>query len=92
MNRFSYTRPGDVAEAVREAASEPGARFIAGGTNLIDLMKYNVERPSRLVDINRWPGLDAIETTPNGGSSGVYGSEVHYGDCVTLWRTSEPPH
>ncbi len=67
MNRFSYVRPDDVAEAVRETAAGSGARFIAGGTNLIDLMKYNVEKPNRLVDISRLPGLDTIEPTPSGG-------------------------
>lgn len=67
MNRFSYARPGDVAEAVREVASDPDSRFIAGGTNLIDLMKYNVERPTRLIDITRLPGLNAIEETAEGG-------------------------
>ena len=67
MNRFSYARPGDVAEAVREVASEPAARIIAGGTNLVDLMKYNVEKPGRLVDITRLPGLDGIEPTATGG-------------------------
>ena len=63
MNRFSYVRAGDVAEAVREVAADPAAKIIAGGTNLVDLMKYNVERPPRLVDIGRLPGLDAIEDT-----------------------------
>ncbi len=67
MNRFSYARPADVAEAVREVASERTARVIAGGTNLVDLMKYNVERPTRLVDITHLPGLDAIEETEAGG-------------------------
>ena len=67
MNRFSYTKPSDVAEAVREVGSEPAARFIAGGTNLVDLMKYNVEKPSRLIDITRLPGLDTIEATASGG-------------------------
>ncbi|UEM02513.1 xanthine dehydrogenase family protein subunit M [Skermanella rosea] len=66
MNRFSYARPSDVAGAVREVASDPHARFIAGGTNLVDLMKYNVERPTRLVDITRLP-LDRIEKSPGGG-------------------------
>ena len=47
MNRFSYARATDLPGAVREAAA-PRAKFIAGGTNLIDLMKYNVEAPSRL--------------------------------------------
>ena len=66
MNRFSYARPDNVTEAVREAAN-PTARFIAGGTNLVDLMKYNVEKPSRLIDITNLAGLDCIEDTPGGG-------------------------
>jgi xanthine dehydrogenase YagS FAD-binding subunit len=67
MNRFSYARPGNVAEAVREIAADPAAKFIAGGTNLVDLMKYNVERPTRIVDVSRLPGLDGIEETAEGG-------------------------
>jgi xanthine dehydrogenase YagS FAD-binding subunit len=66
MNRFSFARPADLAGAVREIATEPAARIIAGGTNLVDLMKYNVERPTRLIDITRLPGLDTIEPTPAG--------------------------
>ena len=65
MNRFAYTRAGDVATAVREIADE-GSRFIAGGTNLLDLMKENVERPRRLIDISRLP-LAAIEPAAGGG-------------------------
>ena len=65
MNRFSYARAADVPGAVREAAT-PRAKFISGGTNLIDLMKYNVEAPSRLVDITRLPGLDTIEAVEGG--------------------------
>ena len=42
-------------DAVRARAADRAARFIAGGTNLIDLMKENVERPTRLIDINRLP-------------------------------------
>ena len=67
MNRFSYARPGSVADAVREVGSSPAARVIAGGTNLVDLMKYNVERPSHLVDVTRLPGLKAVEETEKGG-------------------------
>lgn len=59
MNRFEYTRAGTVQEAVQALAADPAARFIAGGTNLVDLMKYNVERPGRIVDITRLP-LDEI--------------------------------
>jgi xanthine dehydrogenase YagS FAD-binding subunit len=66
MNRFSYVRAESVADAVRELADDPTARFIAGGTNLVDLMKYNVERPTRLVDITRLP-LNAVERTGAGG-------------------------
>src|SRR2546426_12775951 len=47
VNSFSYTRAGDVAGAVNEAATNRAAKFIAGGTNLIDLMKENVARPTR---------------------------------------------
>jgi xanthine dehydrogenase YagS FAD-binding subunit len=66
MNNFGYTRARDVAEAVLEIAAEPGAKFIAGGTNLVDLMKENVVRPSRLIDISRLP-LDKIEESGDGG-------------------------
>jgi len=52
--------PATVAEAVA-AASEPGAAYLAAGTNLLDLMKGNIVRPSRLVDVTRLPGLDGIE-------------------------------
>ena len=66
MNRFGYVRPQSVSEAVQALAVEPGARVIAGGTNLVDLMKYDVARPTRLVDIGRLP-LDRIEDTEGGG-------------------------
>jgi xanthine dehydrogenase YagS FAD-binding subunit len=65
MNRFSYFRPSTVADAVSEAAGRD-VRFLAGGTNLIDLMKENVERPVRLVDVNRLP-LAKIEEIEGGG-------------------------
>ena len=65
MNTFSYTQAGDVATAVREVAADGSAKFIAGGTNLIDLMKENVERPSRLIDITRLP-LAAIRPSADG--------------------------
>jgi xanthine dehydrogenase YagS FAD-binding subunit len=65
MNRFTYTRVEDVAGAVREIALDGAVRFIAGGTNLIDLMKENVVRPSRLIDITRLP-LKDIRPTEDG--------------------------
>jgi xanthine dehydrogenase YagS FAD-binding subunit len=66
MIDFQYARANDVADAVRQIAADPHAKFIAGGTNLIDLMKEDVERPSRLIDITRLP-LKAVEETPQGG-------------------------
>jgi len=66
MINFEYARPSDVAEAVRQVAADPGAKFIAGGTNLIDLMKKDVERPPRLIDISRLP-LSSLAETSDGG-------------------------
>jgi xanthine dehydrogenase YagS FAD-binding subunit len=66
MNNPSYTRASDVATAVHEIAADGAAKFIAGGTNLIDLMKENVERPSRLIDITRLP-LGEIRPGEDGG-------------------------
>lgn len=64
MNPFTFATASDVPAALAQAAE--GARFIAGGTNLIDLMKVRVLRPTRLVDINRL-GLAEIARTPGGG-------------------------
>ena len=66
MINFQYARARDVADAVRMIATDPAAKFIAGGTNLIDLMKEDVERPSRLIDISRLP-LKTIEENADGG-------------------------
>src|SRR4051812_18272712 len=66
MNSFEYARATDVAEAVKLKAASPDAKFIAGGTNLIDLMKYHVEQPPQLIDISRLP-LTAVEETSAGG-------------------------
>jgi xanthine dehydrogenase YagS FAD-binding subunit len=66
MKAFTYERADSVADAARAVADQPGAKFIAGGTNLLDLMKLEVEMPTHLVDVNRLP-LAAIEETPAGG-------------------------
>jgi len=66
MNNFGYSRASDVADAVRRIAADPAASFIAGGTNLIDLIKENVARPSRVIDITHLP-LKQIEQTADGG-------------------------
>ena len=55
MTPFHYSRASDVADAISQIAADPAAKFIAGGTNLIDLMKYDVEHPARLIDISRLP-------------------------------------
>ena len=66
MINFEYRRATEVADAVRQIAADPKAKFIAGGTNLIDLMKEDVERPTRLIDISRLP-LNTVEATDGGG-------------------------
>lgn len=70
MHPFDYTAADDVDAAVRLGAA-PGARFVAGGTNLVDLMKLDVERPSRVVDVTRLaardPALARVEELPGGG-------------------------
>jgi xanthine dehydrogenase YagS FAD-binding subunit len=66
MNIFDFVKPATIADAVA-AASEPGAAYLAAGTNLLDLMKGGVTQPSRLVDVNHLPGLDRIEHLPDGG-------------------------
>jgi xanthine dehydrogenase YagS FAD-binding subunit len=66
MINFQYARASDVADAVRQIAADPAAKFIAGGTNLIDLMKEDVERPTRLIDISRLPLTEVGETADGG--------------------------
>ena len=78
MNRFEYVRAGTVAEAIK-ALAIPNSRALAGGTNLVDLMKYDVACPSRVVDINRLP-LKAIEEKDNG--SLVVGALVSNSDLA----------
>ncbi|MFI6340328.1 FAD binding domain-containing protein [Streptomyces sp. NPDC050535] len=65
MKSFAYVRAGSVEEAADAYASHPGARYLAGGTNLVDLMKLGVERPATLVDVSRLP-LDTVEELPDG--------------------------
>jgi xanthine dehydrogenase YagS FAD-binding subunit len=64
MNPFSYSKPSDIAQAVNLAG--PASRFIAGGTNLLDLMKENVARPEHLIDITGLP-LKEVRPTDSGG-------------------------
>jgi xanthine dehydrogenase YagS FAD-binding subunit len=66
MKPFSFARATDVAAAIATVAAEPGATFLAGGTNLVDLMREGIERPDQLVDVTRLP-LGAIEELADGG-------------------------
>ena len=67
MNRFDYIRATSLAQAVT-AATGAGATYLAGGTNLLDLMKGGIAQPRRLVDLSRLPGLDRIERLPDGAT------------------------
>ncbi len=66
MKSFTYERADSAAAAAEALADRPDARFVAGGTNLLDLMKLQVETPTHLVDVNR-VGLDQIDDTDGGG-------------------------
>ena len=66
MKSFTYTRATSPQQAAAEAARKPEAKFIAGGTNLLDLMKLEIETPGHLIDVNAL-ALDRIEATPEGG-------------------------
>ncbi len=66
MKAFTYERATTPAAAAAALAAKPGAKFIAGGTNLLDLMKLQIEMPAHVIDVNRL-GLDKIEATPDGG-------------------------
>jgi len=81
MHRFVYTRPASAADAVRAiAGAGPGARFLAGGTTLYDLMKLNVETPSNVIDINSLPELNAFDTS--GSTELVFGALARMSDVA----------
>jgi xanthine dehydrogenase YagS FAD-binding subunit len=65
MHPFAYTRVTDIQDALRAAGAGGVSKFIAGGTNLVDLMKETVERPTQLIDINHLP-LKSIDVLPSG--------------------------
>ncbi|MBX9651132.1 MAG: xanthine dehydrogenase family protein subunit M [Xanthobacteraceae bacterium] len=66
MKTFDYVRPATIADAIA-AASQPGAAYLAAGTNLLDLMKGGISRPDTLVDVTWLPDLDRIKRLPDGG-------------------------
>ncbi len=77
MNNFGYTRAKTIGEAVDSLVAMEGAQYVAGGTNLIDLMKYQVTHASALVDVNHVDGFHAIEETANGGLRlGAFGTNA----------------
>jgi xanthine dehydrogenase YagS FAD-binding subunit len=81
MRSFSYAAPASVAEAVEAiAAAGPGARFLAGGTTLYDLMKLGVEQPSALVDVSRLAELTVIDTS--GADELVFGGGARMADVA----------
>jgi xanthine dehydrogenase YagS FAD-binding subunit len=80
MKPFDYIRPQTIAEAVA-AGSKPGSAFLAGGTNILDLMKGGAVRPDRLVDVTRLPDLDRVEWLPDG--SVRVGALVRNADLAT---------
>jgi xanthine dehydrogenase YagS FAD-binding subunit len=85
MIDFDYVKARDVSDAVNKIARHSAARFVAGGTNLIDLMKENVERPTRLIDITGLP-LKEIEETQTGGlriGALVANSDLAYDERIT---------
>jgi xanthine dehydrogenase YagS FAD-binding subunit len=82
MKTFDYVRPATIADAIA-AAAQPGASYLAAGTNLVDLMKGGVLRPDRLVDVTRLPGLDSIDHLANGSvriGALVRNAELAYDD------------
>lgn len=71
MRPFKFTRAANVVDAVKVVSATPTSHFIAGGTNLLDLMKENVSRPTELVDITRVSGLGQSKITSSGISLGA---------------------
>jgi xanthine dehydrogenase YagS FAD-binding subunit len=81
MQPFTYTKPATVAEAVQAiAAGGPGTRFLAGGTTIYDLMKLNVETPTRLVDVTRLEELSGFDTS--GSRELVFGAMAYMSDVA----------
>ncbi len=86
MKAFTYERVDSAEAAARAAAARPGAKFLAGGTNLLDLMKLQIETPAHLIDVNHL-GLDRIEDGEDGGLR--IGALVRNSDLATDTRVRE---
>jgi len=85
MNPFQYTRPAESATAVKAQVKDPQAFFLAGGTNLVDLMKMGVVTPTKIVDINRLP-LKNIEPIAGGLRLGALASNSEVADHPTVQK------
>src|SRR6187399_929584 len=83
MNNFNFSQAGNIQDAIHQAGISENAAFIAGGTNLTDLMKYMVLQPDTLIDINRIDNYHTIEATTDGG--------VRLGALVTNADTAYHP-
>ena len=66
MNNFEYKKAQNVAGSIKLVAGRENTKFLAGGTNLVDLWKYNITNPDELVDVNHLDELLQIQTLPNG--------------------------
>ena len=89
MRDFAYARARDVEDAVRSVAGDQQAAFVAGGTNLIDLMKEGVARPGRLVDINRLGLADISELPDDGLRIGAMGCRARELSVVNHRRSND---
>ena len=77
MRPFTYERATDAPGAAKAAAENPGARFLAGGTNLLDLMKLSIETPTHLIDVGRLPLTQIAETADGGLTIGAMATNSH---------------
>jgi xanthine dehydrogenase YagS FAD-binding subunit len=91
MRPFTYVKPATSAEAVRAiTAAGPGARFLAGGTTLYDLMKLNIEAPASVIDVNSLTELSGFDTS--GSSELVFGALARMSDVATdPWLVADYP-
>jgi xanthine dehydrogenase YagS FAD-binding subunit len=76
MNSFTLTQATAADEAVRDLTSHDGAAYLSGGTNLVDLMKYNLTRPTHLTSLGLLPLTD-ITSLPDGGCGLGEGETIH---------------
>ena len=90
MINFQYARAGSVAEALSLMAGSPGAKFIAGGTNLVDLMKMDVEQPQALIDISRLPLAKVEETRRRGPAASAPSCPIRISPITRWWNSAIP--